>query len=120
MRDGNLIEQHVSDLIWMVHVLDYTGLLMIKTESENLEIYFKNGSLLYDIHFIHPVDVLHRIATSGKGKFVFFDDKELASISREIAIQEDLPQRLIKTSKENSGFPLLLYSREVMEFESAR
>ncbi len=114
MRDGNLIEQHISDLIWMVSFLSYTGLLRVTTETEVLDIYFKNGFLLNDNHSIHPVDILHRVASIANGEFVFFDGMELETFTGEIEIRDYLPSKLIQTSKENAGFPYILYSNEVM------
>lgn len=115
MRKGLLAEQHVSDLIWVAHLLDYTGLLQIFAKNKDYRIFFKDGSLVFQKDDQDPFEKLEEIAGVGIGRFTFYDNNETTQVLKLEPLTEKHRDHLVEYCKNNSGFSKVIYSKELMD-----
>jgi hypothetical protein len=115
MRRGELVEQHISNLVWMAYLLDYSGLLLIHCNDKNYQIFFKKGVLVQQKNCDDPITMLEEIAEFGTGEFYFYDSDKPVDVENYIPVTAELREWLIDQSKKVNGYPVVFYSYDVME-----
>ena len=106
-------QHHIADVIWTMHEIGYTGVLLVNIRSETFDIFLENGLVVHQVNGENPIKMLKTISKYSSGSFSTSDDKKTTPL-RKIEVTRDFIQDMVEISLMSEGYPSVSFPDDVL------